>query len=427
MSVTSAQEILAELAKLEQLTEGATSSSTLPAKSSKATKSAPPLLDTLTAFEEAFDELQRQVLEDTTTVPTLFKTLSAEVEKRRGEVDKGLKDWYSGLAKVGKAVDKNFDSRILEVSKTYENPKPLFCDDEAKMAMDEVILTSMIRRGAFDSARALQEEMSVTLDERTVELSQQLHKTMADLANGDVDSALHSIHFRISRWTSKHHAYLSSGIHPSALPFQLHRARFIALLLDPPPPVVSIIDPIGPVKQEIPAALQYARDHLFPHLPFHEKEIFHLAGALVYPPSTWATNEYADLLSPQLEAKALIPSFKLEFCRLHGWPKEDPLDVVVELGSNGSLIKIDKARAMLKDRIGDVRTWDELPISLPLPQTMRYHSVFACPVSKEQATDTNPPKMLVCGHVIAQDSLTKLSKHGSDLVAHQILLPLRIN
>lgn len=87
-----------------------------------------------------------------------------------------------------------------------------------------------------------------------------------------------------------------------------------------------------------------------------------MAGALVYPPSTWATNEYADLLSPQLEAKALIPSFKLEFCRLHGWPKEDPLDVVVELGSNGSLIKIDKARAMLKDRIGDVRTWDELPV-----------------------------------------------------------------
>ncbi|KAJ9125426.1 hypothetical protein QFC22_000387 [Naganishia vaughanmartiniae] len=384
MSVTSAQEILGELAKLEQLAQSVASTSTLPGKPGKTTKScALPLLDTLTAFEGAFDELQRQVVEDSTTIPVLSKTLSSEVDKRRGEVDKGLKEWYSGLSKVGKAVDKNFDSKVLEISKTYENPKPLFSDDEAKMAMDEVILTSMIRRGAFDSARALQAEMKVTLDERTVELSQQLHRTMSDLANGDVDSAL--------QWTSKHHAYLSSGIHPSALPFQLHRARFIALLLDPPPPVESIIDPVGPVKQEIPAALQYARDHLFPHLPFHEKEIFHLAGALVYPPSTWATNEYADLLSPQLEARALIPSFKLEFCRLHGWPKEDPLDVVVELGSNGSLIKIDKARAMLKDRIGDVRTWDELP---------------------EQATDANPPKMLVCGHVIAQDSLTKLSKHG---------------
>jgi hypothetical protein len=165
------------------------------------------------------------------------------------------------------------------------------------------------------------------------------------------------------RWTSKHHAYLSSGPHPSALPFYLHRARFINLLRDPPPPVMSIVDPNGPIKQQIPAALQYARDHLFPYLPFHSDEIFHLLGAIVYAPSTWVDNNYADLLSSQLEAKALIPYFKVEFCRLHGWPKEDPLDVLVELGSNGSLIKIDKARTMLKDRIGDVRTWDELPVS----------------------------------------------------------------
>jgi hypothetical protein len=168
------------------------------------------------------------------------------------------------------------------------------------------------------------------------------------------------------RWTSKHHAYLSSGPHPSALPFYLHRARFINLLRDPPPPVMSIVDPNGPIKQQIPAALQYARDHLFPYLPFHSDEIFHLLGAIVYAPSTWVDNNYADLLSSQLEAKALIPYFKVEFCRLHGWPKEDPLDVLVELGSNGSLIKIDKARTMLKDRIGDVRKWDELPVSQAL-------------------------------------------------------------
>jgi hypothetical protein len=40
----------------------------------------------------------------------------------------------------------------------------------------------------------LLQEMQVTLDERTVKLSEQLHKTMADLANGDVDSALQYAH-----------------------------------------------------------------------------------------------------------------------------------------------------------------------------------------------------------------------------------------
>ncbi|KAJ9110207.1 hypothetical protein QFC20_003059 [Naganishia adeliensis] len=393
MATTSAQDLLAELEKLERLAGSSTPTATT--KSSKS--SAPALIDTLTALEEALEKAQRQILEEDVPLPVLGKTLSGEADRRRADVDKGLKEWYSGLAKVGKAVDKSFDSKLLEISKTYDNPTPLFSDEEAKKAMDEVILTSMIKRGTFNSARMLQQEMRVTLDERTVKLSEQLHRTMADLASGDVDSAL--------QWTSKHHAYLSSGPHPSALPFYLHRARFISLLRNPPPPVMTIVDPNGPVKQEIPASLQYARDHLFPYLPFHADEIFHLLGAIVYAPSTWAENNYADLLSPQLEAGALIPYFKVEFCRLHGWPKEDPLDVLVDLGSNGSLVKIDKARTMLKDRIGDVRTWDELP-------SKRYHSVFACPVSKEQATDANPPKMLVCGHVIAQDSLTKLSKHG---------------
>jgi len=51
-------------------------------------------------------------------------------------------------------------------------------------------------------------------------------------------------------------------------------------------------------------------------------------------------------------------------------------------------------------------------MEVPLPSNRRYHSVFVCPVSKEQATEDNPPKMLTCGHVIAQDSFNKLLKGG---------------
>jgi hypothetical protein len=51
-------------------------------------------------------------------------------------------------------------------------------------------------------------------------------------------------------------------------------------------------------------------------------------------------------------------------------------------------------------------------MEVPLPASRRYHSVFVCPVSKEQATETNPPKMLTCGHVIAQESLNRLLKGG---------------
>lgn len=51
-------------------------------------------------------------------------------------------------------------------------------------------------------------------------------------------------------------------------------------------------------------------------------------------------------------------------------------------------------------------------IEIPLSVEKRYHSVFACPVSKEQSTEANPPMMMNCGHVITKDSLQKLSKPG---------------
>lgn len=35
----------------------------------------------------------------------------------------------------------------------------------------------------------------------------------------------------------------------------------------------------------------------------------------------------------------------------------------------------------------------------------KYHSVFVCPISKEESTEDNPPMMLTCGHVISKESL----------------------
>ena len=53
-----------------------------------------------------------------------------------------------------------------------------------------------------------------------------------------------------------------------------------------------------------------------------------------------------------------------------------------------------------------------LKIEIDLGQNCRYHSVFACPILRQQSTDANPPMRLICGHVISKDALTKLNTTG---------------
>ena len=54
-------------------------------------------------------------------------------------------------------------------------------------------------------------------------------------------------------------------------------------------------------------------------------------------------------------------------------------------------------------------------IEIPLSSENRYHSIFACLVSKEQSTESNPPMMMTCGHVISKDSLQKLNKSAGQV------------
>jgi len=48
-------------------------------------------------------------------------------------------------------------------------------------------------------------------------------------------------------------------------------------------------------------------------------------------------------------------------------------------------------------------------IEIDLGKQSRYHSVFACPILRQQSTENNPPMKLVCGHVISRDALNKLA------------------
>ncbi|KAJ1670626.1 hypothetical protein EV182_008095, partial [Spiromyces aspiralis] len=137
------------------------------------------------------------------------------------------------------------------------------------------------------------------------------------------------------------------------------------------------------------------------------ENILSLMGVLVYA-NRLESSPYKDLFAAtQWEEVAQL--FTHAFCTLLGIASESPLATAVRAGSLALPVIIKMSRLVQNSKVEWSRQ-DELPAEVPLPDNLRFHSVFICPVSKERATKKNPPMMMPCGHVICKESLEKLAK-----------------
>jgi len=201
-------------------------------------------------------------------------------------------------------------------------------------------------------------------------------------------------------WTEKYCSFLCSCSLP--LEFYLHRSQYIRLLLSSHPP-----DPL--------LAIAYANANFRPFYVEHESEFKRLMACVAYMPiSKLQESTYRDLAQPSLHFD-LEPLFAKEYCASLGMSRQLPLRVVGDIGGGGALARIEKGKKVMRERRSEWSQSDELPIEIPLLPENRYHSIFACLVSKEQSTEHNPPMMMTCGHVISKDSLQKLNKAGGSV------------
>ncbi|KAJ7063253.1 CTLH/CRA C-terminal to lish motif domain-containing protein [Mycena amicta] len=375
---------LKELAKLEKLT----------ASKGKGPDSLDSLLKSLRDAKHSLSE----------GVPSnVLLQLSQTVDLKKKEVEDYQKEVYSSVSRLGKSLDKPF--AVHSPSQRFPAPLPsypdIFTSPPSMAALERTIAIHLLRTGQFDTAGIFLQECGLDIP---VELRSQfidLHRILQALKNQDVGPAL--------GWVAKNRQFLRERSSP--LEFHLHRSQFIRLLLSSHPPNSL-------------QALAYAKESMAPFYEEHEAESIRLYGCMAYLPlSKLQTSPYADLASPSLHFD-LEPLFAKEYCASLGMSRQVPLRVVGDIGGGGALARIEKGRKVMRERKSEWSQVDELPIEIPLPAENRYHSIFTCPVSKEQSSDTNPPMMMVCGHVVTKDSLHKLSKPGGyDPVDRRVKCP----
>jgi E3 ubiquitin-protein transferase RMND5 len=157
------------------------------------------------------------------------------------------------------------------------------------------------------------------------------------------------------------------------------------------------------------AALAYARNTFSRFQNRHLPEIRQLAAAMLYAPNL-RDSPYAHIFASPTAFSDVSTTFTREFCSLLGLSAESPLYVAVTAGAL-ALPQLMKYVARVAHRRTEWTTASELAFETPLPASMMYHSIFVCPVSKDQTTDNNPPMWLPgCGHVLARESLQNLAK-----------------
>jgi hypothetical protein len=174
----------------------------------------------------------------------------------------------------------------------------------------------------------------------------------------------------------------------------------------------------GPLVNGLPAdnnngvmgAFAYARREFTRFSGKFQKDIQQLCTAIVFQTNLHGSPYYR-LFNTTAAWSEVSQSFTREFCSLLGLSPSSPLYLSVTAGAI-ALPTLLKLASIVKEKRTEWTTQNELPVEIALPRSMIFHAIFVCPVSKEQTTETNPPMMMPCGHVVAKESLQRLSKGG---------------
>ncbi|CAB4395738.1 unnamed protein product [Rhizophagus irregularis] len=334
-------------------------------------------IDNIDKIINEIQEAQKRLETDPVSAGAILKELELKFKELTTKTLESHKELQKVIIRYEKIVDKKWKNDITIAS----NPE-VFANKEK--VLNTTVALHFIREGRFELANTFIREAQLDIPNTIQTQFHEMYQILGDIKLEKLEPAI--------EWARTKSKELEKR--GSTLEFELHRQRYVQLLIDN--------------RRE--EALVYAKKK-FPL--FHSRHIFdikRLMCALAFS-NRLSTSPYKDLLSPDLWIE-LQNKFMRDFCNLLGMSSESPLYISVTVGAT-ALPTILKMATIMKEKKNEWSQQDELPVEVPLPDYMRYHSIFACPVSKEQSTEKNPPMMLPCGHVICHESLNKLSRGNS--------------
>ncbi|KAK9476791.1 CTLH/CRA C-terminal to lish motif domain-containing protein [Lipomyces japonicus] len=294
-------------------------------------------------------------------------------------MSRSQKKLHASIRKYGKALDKKYKIDIEAAYNTNAFPP------SSDRLLNRAIAMHLIREGDFQVADNLISDAKLDIPERLEQEFKELYQILGSITKHDLEPAI--------AWAASKSSKLTQR--GSDLEFELHRLQYVHFFTFP--------DRQGPEQ-----ALQYARDHFSSFGDRYLSEISKLMCAFLYQTNLLASPYAATFLSPTAW-QDVEQSFTKEFCSLLGLSSQSPLYLAATAGAI-ALPPLLKVGTIMKEKQTEWSSENELPVEIGLPESLQFHSIFVCPVSKEQTTDDNPPMMMPCGHVVAKESLMRMSK-----------------
>ncbi|KAF5738057.1 protein RMD5 A [Tripterygium wilfordii] len=310
------------------------------------------------------------------------KSVLAELKRKLQEIaplsqlEGPQKELNIALSKYPKQLEKSFNS---DISKAYRNV------EFDTHVVNEIIASHFYRQGLFEIGDCFISETGEPESAAAMRcLFSEMYQILEAIKSKNLEPAL--------KWAATNSDKLREN--KSDLQLKLHHLQFVEILQ----------------KQSRSEALHYLRTHIAPFAPNHMAEIQKLMACLL-----WAgkldTCPYPELLSSgnwNMVAEELMR----QFCNLLGQSSDSPLSVTIAAGVQG-LPPLLKFLTVMSGKKQEWQTMKQLPVPVELDREFQFHSIFVCPVSKEQSTDDNPPMLMPCSHVLCKQSINKMSKNGT--------------